>query len=234
MLKHLTVLSILLFVLACEKDEFSKAPSAKAPKTQGKAQPMVAPSNKLPPNHPPVTGDIKRADPLKQGGGMAMPSNGARPSGDGKSGPLRWTAPEGWQASKPQSKMRLGEYIAPGPKGVQPAVMSIFYFGPQGGGGVKANIDRWVGQFTNADGSAIKTAKQATKTIGKVKVHMVDVTGTYGGGMGGGGAQKDYRVMGAIAESPAGLFFFKLLGPAATMKANEQKFESFVQSMKVP
>lgn len=232
-----TVMALFVLASACQKDEFAKVPVAKAPtvaKTNAKTNPQPAakasPQMGLPANHPPTAGPIKRAGPLNNTGA----ATGARPSGDGKSGPLRWSAPEGWQASKPKSQMRLGEYIAPGPEGQQPAVMSIFYFGARGGGGVDANIERWVGQFKNADGTPITNAKRATQMVGKIKVHTVDVTGTYGGGMGGGGAQKDFRVLGAIAESPAGLFFFKLLGPSKTMAANEAKFNGFVKSLKAP
>ena len=48
------------------------------------------------------------------------------------------------------------------------------------GGSVEANIDRWIGQFTQPDGSDTKkAAKIEQKKIGGQEVHLVDVAGTY-------------------------------------------------------
>lgn len=228
-------LTLSFTTLACEKDEFAGAKSASAPAAAAApadAAAAGAGTNALPDGHPPVNGEPKRAGPLGQAPAAQAPA--AIPAAlDGTVGPLRWSAPAGWSFAKPAAgSMRLGEYVVTGESGQEPAVMSIFYFGPQGGGGVEANIERWVGQFTSAEGKPITDAKRETKVVSGMKIHTVDVSGTYGGGMGGGGAKSDYRVLGAIVEAPAGLFFFKLLGPSALLKAQEGGFEQFLQSLK--
>lgn len=229
-------------LIACQKDEFAGAASASAPKgaassasaaaapttdapaAAAAAAPATSGSVALPDGHPPLDSAPQRAAPLAGSTGSADAAG---------AGPLRWGTPQGWTFAKPASgSMRLGEYIVAGAAGQQPAVMSIFYFGPQGGGGVDANIDRWVGQFTTPEGKPITDAKRDIKTINGMKIHTVDVAGTFNGGMGGGGPQNDQRVLGAIVESPQGLFFFKLVGHKDVMSANEAKFGEFLQSLK--
>ena len=146
------------------------------------------------------------------------------PSEYGKTGPLRWTAPDTWQPSQPGTKMRLAEYLIP-----PNTTVSIFYFGPGGGGGVDANIDRWVGQFD--DGKAKPT--RAQKNVNGLTVHTVDVAGTYNAGMAGGGAPaaENQRMLGAIVESSAGLFFFKLVGPKDSVQTELAGWNSFVDSL---
>ena len=109
--------------------------------------------------------------------------------------------------------------------------MSIF-FGL--GGGVEANMNRWAGQFKGADGKAAEAKKSVRKIEGDITVHLIDVSGNFNAGaaMMGGAPKSDQRMLGAIVETPKGPYFFKLLGPSGTMKAQEAAFESFVSSFK--
>ncbi len=255
------ILLLSLAILAttgCKEDEFANAPGVKASDSQKGDPQAVAPntraksaigapapkadgepipkSGQLPSDHPPIGaagGAAPGPMPQDKAPRPRQPVTGDKIDSYGKTGPLRWEAPESWQGARPSSSMRLAEYIVPGPKGSEAAVVSIFYFGKQGGGGVEANIDRWVGQFTQPDGTASsKVAERETKTVNGMTVHTVDVSGDYNAGaaMGGGATKKGQRVLGAIVEAPAGLFFFKLLGPEETVAANERAFEAFVQS----
>jgi hypothetical protein len=103
----------------------------------------------------------------------------------------------------------------------------VFYFFGPNSGDVKANLARWFGQFTGNPG-AEKTEEQ---TYGKTKVTFASTEGTFASGMPGGPttAMKDYALLGAILESPEGLVFVKLTGPAEVVKANRQKFVDFVK-----
>ena len=165
--------------------------------------------------------------------GVAPPTAGPQgmpPDQFGKAGPLRWAAPKSWRAVKPASQMRLAEYHLPAEQGGQPATLTAFYFGENGGGSIQANIDRWVGQFKQMTGRP----GQTTRTVNGMKVHLIDASGTFsvGAAMGGGQAQPYWRMRGAIVESPAGNFFFKLTGPQETVTAHEAGFETFVSSFK--
>ena len=207
---------------ACQKDEFAQAPSVAAPVSDKPVVVNPEPGN-LPPNHPPTGG---QALPMAQAAGDVKFASAAE---FGTTGPLRWTAPTGWTAAVPASSMRLAEYTLPPADGSLPGEISIFYFGASGGGGVEANVQRWIGQFSGADGAAAST--QSEETVNGMKVHRVDASGTYNPGMAGNGVSRDnHRMLGAIVESPVGLYFFKLVGPSDTVAARQAEFESFVKS----
>lgn len=211
---------VVLLAMSCEKeDKFDGVVPVTAPVASAtNAGVVAAPVGEMPEGHPPVGGDSPIAKPAVV--------QFASPAEYGTSGPLRWTAPATWRASKPASSMRLAEYIVPGQP--EAAVLSIFYFGPSGGGGVDANVSRWVGQFD--DGKA--SPKRGQEQVNGMAVHTVDVSGTYNAGMAGGGAppKGGTRMLGAIVESDAGLFFFKLVGPADVVAAEEPGWAAFVAS----
>ena len=154
----------------------------------------------------------------------------------GRSG-LKWTAPSGWEA-RPASGMRAATYIAPPAKGdSEGAECAVFDGGI--GGGVQANIDRWIGQFEQADGSSSAAkAKQQKETINGMTVTTVDLTGVFaGGGMAMGATQPatkkpGYRLLGAIVEAPGGEVFFKMTGPAKTMAAAQADFQAMLKSIR--
>ena len=149
---------------------------------------------------------------------------------------LKFTAPSGWISEAPSSSMRQAQYRLPRTEGdSEDAELVVFYF-QGGGGGVQANIDRWIGQFTKPDGSpANDVAKVARKDVHGIPVTIVDVSGTFGGGMGPMGQSEapktNYRMLGAVAEAGNGPWFFKLTGPARTVGKWEPSFETFVDSI---
>jgi hypothetical protein len=151
-------------------------------------------------------------------------------------GELRYKAPDGWVKEQTTSKMRVAQYTLPKTEG-DPADASlvVYYFGATQGGAVQANIDRWVNQMQQPDGSASKDkAKTETSTVNGLKVTSVDVSGTYTAEMapGSGSAHNDanYRMRAAVIETPKGNYFLKLVGPAKTMGHWDQSFTDFVKS----
>lgn len=207
-------------------------PAANAGGMRAPALESIPKDGQLPADHPPVGAGV---NPTDQAPRPRVASTGGKVNTYGTTGPLRWKAPDSWDGVQPSSSMRLAEYHAPGPDGSEPAVMSIFFFGPGGGGGVDANIDRWVGQFSQPDGTpSAKAAKRSERQVNGMKVHLIDVSGTYSAGaamvQGSAGSKENQRVLGAIVEAPGGLFFFKLLGPKVTMDKQEANFNAFVES----
>jgi hypothetical protein len=151
-------------------------------------------------------------------------------AGDSGAG-IRWTAPAGWK-TEAERPMRLATYtVAPGTE------CAVYFFGAGQGGSVEANVDRWIGQFLQADGKASKSAaKIAKRTIQGFPTTTVDVSGAYTG-MGGPMAKSDappmpdYRMLAAIVEGPQGSIFFKCTGPAAAVTANQAAFEKMLASL---
>ena len=131
--------------------------------------------------------------------------------------------------------MRAATYFIPAAEGDnEDAECAVFV---NIGGGVQANVDRWIGQFEQADGSASKDkAKTKQETINGMPVTIIDLGGTYKGGgvaMGQPSAPKPgYRLLGAIAEAPSGPVYFKLTGPAKTVAAAQNEFQTMLKSLK--
>ena len=145
-------------------------------------------------------------------------------------GPLSAVAPKGWVAQQPSSSMRVAQYGLPGPAGE--ATLGIFFFGPGQGGSVEANIERWFGQFTQADGQPAQ-GRRWTRQVGDIEISGVDVSGTFSGGMGMGDTtpQAGYRMLGAIAVHRSGTVFFKMTGPAQTVGQWADSFDEFLGSL---
>jgi hypothetical protein len=143
---------------------------------------------------------------------------------------VHWTMPPAWKAEA-QRPMRLATYtVAPGGE------CGVYYFGSGQGGSVQANLDRWIGQFLQADGKPSKEAAKIVKrTVHGWPVTSVDVSGAYTGMAGptaqAGPAIPGYRLLGAIVEGPQGSIFFKFTGPAKTVAANQAAFDKMLESL---
>jgi hypothetical protein len=173
----------------------------------------------LPPGHPPI-GEPTPAEP----GGAAITSTAG----------VAWNLPKGWEAQGPRT-MRVATYtIHTNREGT--AECAVYFFGTGQGGDVQANIDRWINQFQQADGSPSSGhASTSHAQQSGWALTTVDVSGTYTGGMGPMSGNQEpqpgYRMLAAIIEGPEGPVFFKLTGPQAVVEASEADFTSLLQSL---
>ena len=164
-----------------------------------------------------------------------MQSNSAQ-SNTNASGDLHFKAPDGWVTEKSSSSMRVAQYKLPKAEGDNDeASLIVYYFGATQGGTTQANIDRWIAQMQQPDGSSSKDkAKTETTTINGLKVTMVDVTGTYTAEMapGSGSFHNDtnYRLRAAVIETPKGNYFVKLAGPEKTMARWDRSYNDYLKS----
>lgn len=143
---------------------------------------------------------------------------------------VHWTVPATWKAEA-ERPMRLATYtVAPGGE------CGVYFFGAGQGGSVEANLDRWIGQFLQADGKPSRAAAKIVKSsMHGLTITTVDVSGGYTG-MGGptmqaGTPMPGYRLLGAIVEGPQGSIFFKFTGPAKTIAANHMAFDKMLASL---
>jgi hypothetical protein len=175
----------------------------------------------LPAGHPPIGG---------QGSGSEI----ATPPPVAEHPALTWTVPAKWAKETPGSSMRLAQYSIPGAAGA--GECAVFYFGPGQGGDAQSNAVRWAGQFRRPDGTPIGDAfKTREIKVGDISVLMVEVSGTYVGGMGGtpsGPDRPNEMLLGAIAKGPDANWFFRAIGPQATMEAQREAFEGMIRSLK--
>src|SRR5437879_9333554 len=100
--------------------------------------------------------------------------------------------------------MRAAPYKLPKAEGDrEDSSLVLYYFGATQGGSPQANIDRWISQIQQPDGSASKDkAKTETSTINGLKVTAVDVAGTYTAEMAPGSSEHHndagYRLRAAV------------------------------------
>ncbi len=152
-------------------------------------------------------------------------------------GKLLLPVPGEWKVVKPRSRIVQHEFSVAAAEGDEMAGrMTIM----AAGGGVQANIDRWVGQFQTAEGKPLgdDAKKIEEKKIGDQKVHTVDLTGNYQDSMRGPFGPKvnrpNYRMLAAIVPlKEQGTWFIKFYGPQATVKAAEKDFRAMVEGIKL-
>ena len=153
-------------------------------------------------------------------------------------GEISYTVPADWKSEEPKSKMRKAQYKIPGFDGAADAEMAVFVF-PGTGGSVQANIDRWVGQFVQPDGSDSNEKTETNKIrVNNMPVTTVYLTGTYLQStspmmMNGPKEEKaEYAMLAAIVETSTDPWFFKLVGPQQTVDHWRPEFDKFIQSFK--
>ena len=174
--------------------------------------------------------------PLVSSRGDSVPGIPPVPEGAGVgSTGLSWKTPAGWTEEQPSSPMRRAQYRVPGTAGDGECV--VFYFGPGQGGDPISNAHRWADQFTTAAGAPVGDAMTtSTIDVGGLSVFVVEVAGTYKGGMTMTAApsvpKPGYRLLGAVAPGPDANWYFKLTGPDKTVVAQKDAFLGMVRSLK--
>jgi hypothetical protein len=199
-------------LLACNKDPVAP---------EGNSEPAAAPT----PPSPSAPG----AQPPAGSAPTAAPSDAVRAGG------LQWQDAAPFVRRAPKSSMRAAEY---GVTGDGQAELAVFYFGPDQGGSVQDNETRWLGQFTQPDGSdSASKAKRSTRNVGGIEVSLIEVAGNYTGGMAMPGAPApapidDAMMLAAIASGPQGPVFFKLVGPRDAVERSRAGFEQMIGSLR--
>lgn len=145
-------------------------------------------------------------------------------------GGMTFTRPATWTWVETTSPMRKAQLGVPGIDGKAGGEVIFFHFGQGGGGGAKANVDRWLGQFQEK-GDALKSKIEEVTVRGK-QVTFVRAQGTYLSGMPGGPKtpQPDTMLLGAIVDGPEGSVFIRFTGPTALGAATEAEFRKLAES----
>jgi hypothetical protein len=150
---------------------------------------------------------------------------------------LKFTAPAAWQARPASSTMRVAEFVVPKAAGdPEDAELVVYFFGISVGS-VTSNVDRWIGQVQQPDGSASKDkARRETQTINGLKVTTVDLSGTYVAEVRPGATERynkpNVRLRAAVIETPRGAYYIKMTGPAKTMAAADADFKKFLATLR--
>jgi hypothetical protein len=148
-------------------------------------------------------------------------------------GRLAVELPEAWVEETPANTMRQAQARIPGDAG--DGEFALFHFGPGGGGGVEANIQRWLGQIEPAPGGE---PERETFEVAGLTVHTVVGQGTLTASpmtMQGGDPepQPDQMLLGAVVEGPGGPWFLKATGPTATLEPHRDEFFRMVRNLEL-
>ena len=151
-------------------------------------------------------------------------------------GALQLTPPAAWTAKKPKFAGIIDyEFSVPAAEGDTTGARVVI---GGAGGGIEANQQRWLRQFTQPDGArTADRAERSEQTIAGTAVTTLDVSGTYNAppfDPGGGGARPNYRLRVAVINAgPRGAYYVKLYGPRKTVAAAEDAFDGMIDSLRV-
>lgn len=160
---------------------------------------------------------------------------GAALAGDSlrtESAGLRFSVPSEWTRVPAASEMRQAQFRIPRAAGdSEDGELVLFHFENGQGGSVQDNLDRWLAQLKQPDGSAAKDkATTVIRPVKTLKATSLDASGDYTG-MGDKTAKPGWRLLGAVIEGPGGPWFFKAVGPQATIEAAKSGFDALVNSV---
>jgi len=143
-------------------------------------------------------------------------------------GNLLANVPDTWMGIRPSSSMRLREFRL----GVaaDDATLAIF---KNIGGTIDNNLERWSGQFGYSLSDSEVNIR--AENINGMQVSIISILGTYTNTMAFSNAtqpKQNYRLLGAIADTPDGLYYFKLTGPNTMIMGRTEEFTRFIQSLR--
>lgn len=184
---------------------------------EAKVESYRVPKEQPEPLPPILTGEMPSGPAA--GGSMA---NTAVPTASGDD--LTWHAPDHWKA-KATGAMRKGSFTVPGDNGAD-ADLSITAF-PGDVGGLLANVNRWRGQIDLPPIAETDLAGAIThvEQNGLVFV-IVDFANP--------NASKSQRILGALVPYNGATWFFKLMGPDATVGHEKPAFLAFLKTVQPP
>ncbi len=143
------------------------------------------------------------------------------------SGGLSFETPNGW-SELPPTAMRSASFRVAGDERAECYLTLL----SGDGGGLAANVDRWLAQMSAPPASAAELAAlPRAELLGREAV-LVDFRGTWKG-MNGGERREDQRLIGLLAIDSAGSAFLKMIGPEGVVSAEIDAFHALARSFRI-
>jgi hypothetical protein len=150
---------------------------------------------------------------------------------------LKADPPAGWKAEKPANLLRSHQFKLPSDdKAFADAELTV---SPKSSDDVAKNFDKWKAQFTPPDG---KKPEDVTKTsefkVGDVKVHVLDVTGTWKykerpfDPKSKEEIKPEHRAVWVIVVGKDDTAHLRLSGPQAVVEKHHPAFEKWLKELK--
>jgi hypothetical protein len=136
---------------------------------------------------------------------------------------LVWQAPPQW-SPKAATAMRKGSYDVPGEGGACDLSITAF---PGDVGGELANVNRWRGQV----GLPPLRAEELDASVGRMEANGLRFTLVELAAQGDPGAKS---MLGAIVPFGGSTWFFKLMGPGSSVRAEKAAFIEFLHTVRAP
>lgn len=139
--------------------------------------------------------------------------------------------PSSWKKRDTTSAMRAAEFEIPGKSGEESAELVVYHFDGGATGGVKANVERWIGQF-HEEGRKHEIVGGNSRAGEYV---WVTLTGTYKKPEGPPAANQtidkpNSRVIGVVliadVDGTDDYYFLKFAGPDALVAAETEAFRA--------
>jgi hypothetical protein len=148
---------------------------------------------------------------------------------------LRFAVPEDWKRMPTRTELRAAEFRLPAPKrGTEDGTLVLHRFGKASGEGVDDNVARWLAEFRPTDGRTAREAATVThRTANGLAVTVYDVSGTFQARLGPiqEAPKPDWRMLGAVVEGEGGPWFWRAVGPAATIEEARPGFDALIGSL---
>ena len=134
---------------------------------------------------------------------------------------IRFDVPKAWN-EQPESEFYEAKYVIPSDEGEMTLTLTPM------GGGIDANLQRWVGQFQQDSGDR---PRRDTLRVDGTEAEWLDVRGTFRSRVGNSpGPHTDWRLLGVAIPMTPRPFLLKLVGPRGAVSSFEDEFRTFVRS----
>ncbi|MBL6707419.1 MAG: hypothetical protein ISQ06_15015 [Planctomycetaceae bacterium] len=133
---------------------------------------------------------------------------------------IGFAIPDSWQELAGQ-QMVDSKYIIPTEHGEMEMTLTSM------GGGIEANLNRWVGQVGREPG---EEPTWSTVDVAGIESRKVDVRGSFNSTVGSNpGAKEDWRLIGIAVPLPRD-FFIKLVGPREAVVEFKDELDAFLKT----
>ena len=187
-----------------------------------KIEESAATTSALPDGHPPIAAPALPDGHPPISGGVSTPKPSA-PVAAREGGPS-WTVPAGWTEVS-GGQFLFAKFNIAGAGGATAAVNVSTSAGD--GGGLSANVNRWLGQIGKSSWSDSELAKNAKEVaVAGGKATFVEMSGT------DGRTSQPAMILGAMTTRNGSAWFYKLMGEPKLVEAQREAFTKFVKEVK--
>lgn len=156
---------------------------------------------------------------------FTLPGMSAKPTAQASAKPFHYDIPEGW--TELASTEFRNPNFAVGSNGDMECYVTVL---PGDGGGVTVNANRWRTQFGATSYTEEEVKNLPDVTIMGFPAKVVNFIGEFKG-MGQAEAKADWRLIGALIQSPDALITIKMTGPNEKLMPQLSQFAAFVDSL---